>query len=82
LQHHLIDPSAGVPAASPWPEVTVSAATCLQADIAAKAAFLLADDGPSWLEDRGLPGRFIALDGTELVNERWRRALSPTLVAA
>ena len=82
LQHHLIDPSVGVPAASPWSEVTVSAATCLQADIAAKAAFLLADDGPSWLEDRGLPGRFVTDDGEEVVTEPWRRALSPTPAAA
>ena len=60
----------------------MSAATCLQADIAAKAAFLLADDGPSWLEDRGLPGRFVTDDGEEVVTEPWRRALSPTPAAA
>ena len=45
-KHHLIDPRTGEPARSPWTEVTVSAATCVQADIAAKAAFLLGDAGP------------------------------------
>jgi thiamine biosynthesis lipoprotein len=81
-QHHLLDPSTGAPAASPWSEVTVSAATCLQADIAAKAGFLLAEDGPEWLDERALPGRFLSEDGTEVVNESWRRALSLTLAAA
>ena len=49
-QHHLIDPGSGRPAESPWTEVTVSAGTCLQADVAAKAAFLLGPDGPAWLD--------------------------------
>ena len=37
----------------------MSAATCLQADVAAKAALLLGDDGPRYLERNGLAGRFI-----------------------
>jgi FAD:protein FMN transferase len=39
-QHHLIDPRTGRPAESVWQEVTVVAASCLGADVAAKAAFL------------------------------------------
>jgi thiamine biosynthesis lipoprotein len=81
-QHHLIDPRTGAPAYSPWREVTVSAATCLQADIAAKSAFLLGEDGPGWLDRRSLPGRFLSEDGAELVNESWQRALSPEPAAA
>jgi thiamine biosynthesis lipoprotein len=81
-QHHLLDPRTGAPSESPWSQVTVSAGSCLQADIAAKAAFLLGEDGPSWLDERGLAGRFLDEAGTEVVNEIWRRALSPTLVAA
>ena len=46
-QHHLIDPRTGRPCETPWQEVTVSAATCLQADVAAKAALLLGDHGPA-----------------------------------
>lgn len=45
-QHHLLDPRTGRVADSPWLEVTVSAATCLQADVAAKVAFLFAFGGP------------------------------------
>ena len=79
-QHHLIDPRTGRPSTSRWSQVTVAAASCLEADVAAKAAFLLSDDGPGWLDDRELPGRF--LDGNEvLVNEAWRRAVAPAQAA-
>ena len=74
-QHHLIDPGSGRPAESPWTEVTVSASTCLQADVAAKAAFLLGRDGPAWLDARGLAGRFVPEDGKPVVNHAWRRSV-------
>jgi thiamine biosynthesis lipoprotein len=80
-QHHLIDPRTGRPAETPWEEVTVSAATCLQADVAAKAAFLLGNGGPEWLDRRRLAGRFLRADGTALLNGSWRRA-APAEVAA
>lgn len=70
-QHHLIDPATGRPAASPWEEVTVCGATCLAADVAAKAAFLLGEEGPDWLDARGLPGRFVA-EGRAHENASWR----------
>ena len=73
-QHHLIDPRTGRPAASRWDEVTVAAGSCVAADVAAKAAFLLSNDGPDWLDERGLPGRFVA--GGEVVpNRAWSEAL-------
>jgi FAD:protein FMN transferase len=81
-QHHLIDPRTGRPAETPWTEVTVSAGTCLQADVAAKAAFLLGDEGPGWLDDRDLAGRFLGPDGTEVVNETWQRSVTPDLAVA
>jgi thiamine biosynthesis lipoprotein len=74
VQHHLIDPRTGRPAASRWDEVTVAAGSCVAADVAAKAAFLLSDDGPDWLDERGLPGRFLSQD--EVVpNRAWSKAL-------
>jgi FAD:protein FMN transferase len=78
-QHHLIDPRTGRPSSSRWDEVTVAASSCLQADVAAKAAFLLSDDGPGWLDERGLPGRFLA-HGRATVNASWRDALSYPLL--
>ena len=70
-QHHLIDPRTGRPSESPWHEVTVSAATCLQADVAAKAAFLLGPDGPGFLEQRGLAGSFLRSDGDVVRTAAW-----------
>jgi thiamine biosynthesis lipoprotein len=72
LQHHLIDPRSGRPSQSPWEQVTVCGATCLMADVAAKAAFLLGDDGPDWLDARGMPGRFVRARGKPVVNSAWR----------
>lgn len=75
-QHHLIDPRTGRPSRSRWAQVTVAAGTALAADVAAKAAFLLCADGPDWLDERGLPGRFIA--EREIVTNRvWREDAEP-----
>ncbi len=74
-QHHLIDPGTGAPAESPWEQVTVCGLTCLGADVAAKAAFLLRAAGPAWLDMRGIPGRFVTAAGDVLVNSAWRRSL-------
>jgi thiamine biosynthesis lipoprotein len=72
-QHHLIDPRTGRPANGPWRDVTVVAASCLAADVAAKAALLLGAAGPGWLEERGLAGRFVDHDGGVLLTEAWER---------
>jgi FAD:protein FMN transferase len=79
--HHLIDPRTGAPSDSPWREVTVAADTCLVADVTAKAALLLGTAGPSWLDRRGLAGRFVAHDGSVGVNETWRQAVPDRLAA-
>jgi thiamine biosynthesis lipoprotein len=73
-QHHLLDPRTGRPAESRWDEVTVAASGCLAADVSAKAAFLLSEDGPGWLDERGLPGRFRAREEV-VVNAAWQDAL-------
>jgi thiamine biosynthesis lipoprotein ApbE len=51
--------------------VTVCGAACLDADAAAKAAFLLDADGPEWLDARGLPGRFVDASGDLVENAGW-----------
>lgn len=80
LQHHLLDPRTGRPARSRWAEVTVAAPTCLRADVAAKAAFLLSGDGPAWLDERELPGLFRNA-GETVANDAWR-ARVPEEIAA
>jgi len=74
VQHHLVDPRTGRPAVSRWSEVTVVGPTCLAADVAAKAAFLLSDDGPDWLDEHGLAGRFLTHD-VAVTNGVWRDCL-------
>jgi thiamine biosynthesis lipoprotein len=71
---HLVDPRTGRPSDSPWEQVTASGSSCLAADVAAKAGFLLGAEGPAWLDARGIPGRFVALDGEVVENETWAGA--------
>ena len=74
-QHHLIDPRTGLPSRSPWTQVTVVGASCLAADVCAKAAFLLGADGPDWLDSRRLPGRFVSRERV-VCNAAWTDALT------
>jgi FAD:protein FMN transferase len=75
LQHHLIDARTGRPSRSPWTEVTACGATCVAADVAAKAGFLLGEDGPAWLDARGIPARFLREDGATRTTLAWERGM-------
>jgi FAD:protein FMN transferase len=76
VQHHLIDPRSGRPSASPWEQVTACGATCLAADAAAKAGFLLGEAGPAWLDRREIPARFLSKDRAATENESWKRSMA------
>jgi len=67
---NLVDPRTGRPAESPWRTVSVAARTCVDANVASTASFLL-EDAPSWLESRGLPARLVSLDGESTVVSGW-----------
>jgi FAD:protein FMN transferase len=82
LQHHLIDPATGRPARTPWRDVTVAAQDCVAADVAAKAALLLGHAGPSWLDRRGLAGRFVDHHGAVHLTQTWQQAVPTTPLAA
>ncbi|WP_051913682.1 FAD:protein FMN transferase [Thermorudis peleae] len=69
--HHLIDPRTGLPGVSPWRIVTVAARSCAVAEVAAKVAWLKGEEGPAWLEDLGLAGRFAAKDGSVITVGPW-----------
>ena len=71
---HLVDPATGRASESCWEQVTASGATCLDADVAAKAGFLLGGHGPEWLDARGIPGRFVGVDGAVVENDAWAGA--------
>ena len=82
-QHHLLDPENGRPSASPWETVTACGASCLGADLAAKAGFLLGEDGPGRLDQWGLPGWFVGPGSEPVANAAWRRSVpSPAAAAA
>ncbi|MEA2289302.1 MAG: FAD:protein transferase [Solirubrobacteraceae bacterium] len=61
------------PAASPWSAVTVAAGRCRDAHVAARAAAGLGADGPAWLDEHGLAGRFLSTAGA-VANHHWRAA--------
>jgi thiamine biosynthesis lipoprotein len=81
LQHHLIDPATGRPARTPWRDVTVAAKDCVAADVAAKAALLLGHAGPSWLDRRGLAGRFVDHHGAVHLTQTWQQSAPDRLAA-
>jgi FAD:protein FMN transferase len=62
--HHVIDPVRGLPAEEHWRTVSVTAASCVDANIASTAAIVMGADAPEWLDARRLPARLVATDGT------------------
>jgi thiamine biosynthesis lipoprotein ApbE len=69
--HHLIDPATGAPASTPWRTVSVAAADCAQANVAATAALLRGHAAPAWLAELRLPARLHAWDGAVTTVGDW-----------
>jgi FAD:protein FMN transferase len=61
--HHIIDPATEAPVARTWRTVSVAAADCTDANIAATAALVRAGAAPAWLAGQGLPARLSGWDG-------------------
>jgi thiamine biosynthesis lipoprotein len=59
-----VDPSTGRPAAGFWRTVSVTAATCLDANIASTAAVIRGEPALAWLRSLGLPSRLVGRDGS------------------
>jgi thiamine biosynthesis lipoprotein len=72
--HHLLDPATGQPADGPWRTVSVTAATCLDANIASTAAIIRGERAVRWLEELRLPSRLVTTDGRALHLAGWPRA--------
>jgi FAD:protein FMN transferase len=75
--HHVIDPARGRPAVSCWRTVSVAAADCADANIAATAALVRSERAPAWLGELGLPARLVAWDGAVTLTGAWPRPASP-----
>lgn len=69
--HHILDPRSGRPAVTPWRTVTVAAATCVDANVAATAAVVLGSDAVSWLVAARLPARLVRHDGSVVLVGGW-----------
>ncbi len=72
-RHHIIDPRTGSSALTPWRTVTVTGATCLDANAASTAAVVLGADAPAWLGLRGLSARLVRHDGSAVFVGDWPR---------
>jgi thiamine biosynthesis lipoprotein ApbE len=69
--HHIVDPATGRPARTCWRTVSVAAASCAGANIAATAAILRGERAIRWLEDLRLPARLVRQDGTAVTTAGW-----------
>jgi len=70
-QHHLIDTRTGQPSSSPYRSVTVVAATCVQADVAAKTALLLGEPGIEFLNLQSIHGFAVRHDSSTASTHWW-----------
>ncbi len=64
-RHHVVDPRTGRTASTTWAQVSVVAATALEANAASTAAVVLGEAAPAWLGRTGLPARLDS--GTHVV---------------
>jgi thiamine biosynthesis lipoprotein ApbE len=69
--HHIIDPRTGEPARSAWRTVSVAAASCAEANIAATAAIVRGARAAAWLSGLGLPARLVDHEGQVLAIGDW-----------
>jgi thiamine biosynthesis lipoprotein len=69
--HHIIDPTTGLPAQTPWAMVSVAAATCVEANAAATAALIMGERALAWLADLELPARLVDVDGAICYTGGW-----------
>lgn len=71
-QHHLVDPRTGAPALNDLWSVTAAAASCAQAEVAAKVAFVLGRGAaPRFLLRVGISALLVGRDGDETIVGAW-----------
>jgi FAD:protein FMN transferase len=69
--HHIVDPHTGAPAEEYWRTVSVTAATCVDANIASTAAIVRGASARAWLSHAGLPARLVRASGDVEVTAGW-----------
>ena len=69
--HHILDPATGLPASGRWRTVSVTAATCVDANIAATAAIVRGSQTLDWLAADRLPARLVDREGCVTCVNGW-----------
>jgi thiamine biosynthesis lipoprotein len=63
VAHHVIDPSTGTPAVVHYRTVSVTAPSCVEANIASTTAIIRGLRARDWLQERRLQARLVRADG-------------------
>jgi thiamine biosynthesis lipoprotein len=71
IVNHIVDPSTGLPPSPAWRTVTVTAASCVDANAASTAAMVKGATAVQWLDSLQLPSRLVAVDGRILRLAGW-----------
>ncbi len=69
--HHIIDPDTGAPVRGTWRTVSVAAASCTDANIAATAAIVRSQAAAAWLSELGMPARLVDRQGAVTTVGGW-----------
>jgi thiamine biosynthesis lipoprotein len=71
IVNHIVDPSTGLPPVPAWRTVTVTAASCVDANAASTGAMVKGTSAVQWLDSLQLPSRLVAVDGRILRVAGW-----------
>jgi thiamine biosynthesis lipoprotein len=71
LVHHLLDPASGRPVTGTWRTASVTASSCLDANIASTAAIVRGQRAVPWLESLRLPSRLVSGSGATVHLVGW-----------
>jgi thiamine biosynthesis lipoprotein len=69
--HHIVNPRDGLPAPTVWRTVSVAAADCVTANVAATGAIIRGRAALARLQRRGTPARLVDLDGRVTTTGGW-----------
>lgn len=71
LAHHILDPRTRAPTDPPWRTVSVTAATCVDANTASTAALVRGEAAVPRLHAQHLPARLVRTDGSVFTLGGW-----------
>ena len=80
--HHIIDPATDAPVRESWRTVSVAAACCTDANIAATAAIVRGRAAAAWLNGLGMPARLVEHDGRVSTVAGWAAETTALTLAA